>query len=112
MALMNGAQEGWTKMQFDFGSASNQKLPRIDLFDIDENNRVMTVHKMIFKKHHENNVIIFLQQWMGSMLRVKMKIKLMMHTGSPGKSTRIYLIFDCMQLLTKMQTQIMSSIMN
>ena len=41
---------------------------------------------------------------------VKMKIKLMMHTGSLWKSRRIYLIV-C-SYITKMHTQIMSSIMN
>ena len=61
----------------------------------------MTVQMMIFKKHHENNAVICLQQWMGSILNIQMKMMLMMHTGSPGKSTRIYLIFDCMQLYYK-----------
>jgi hypothetical protein len=45
-----------TQWRFDLGSASNKKVQRIEFFDIDENNRVMTAHKIIFQKQCGNNV--------------------------------------------------------
>jgi hypothetical protein len=50
-----GAQQGRTSRQFNLGNMSNKKVPRIEIFDIDNNNRVMTVHKMIFQKKCGNN---------------------------------------------------------
>ena len=42
MAGEVGAQQGCTSKRFNLGSASNKKVPRIEIFDIDDNNRVMT----------------------------------------------------------------------
>ncbi len=82
----------------------------LKFFDIDDNNRVITVLRMIFQKKYVIMHIMCLQQWMGAMINLKMKMKQIMLTGSLGKSMRIYLIVcGC---ITEIQKHTMSSVMN
>jgi hypothetical protein len=50
-----GAWDDWTQWRFNLGSATNKKYKGLKFVDINENNRVMTAHKMIFQKKRGNN---------------------------------------------------------